>query len=589
MTELTANTSAGVHWDLSTLFPDDAAARAAIPDLQESARAFRDRYRGRLAELDARELRDALDALSALDNRLSRLANYSALGLSVEISGERQRDLDAEVELALTGLVNDLRFFDLEWIALADAQAEKLIADAGLAGYAHYLSGSRRFAPHTRTEAEEEMLAEREPAASNAWHTLFDQVTSELEIEFEGRTRTLDETLSLVQHERRETRIGAYEAAFTALEPHAKTLAHVYDSIVADRLVIDRIRGYGGPRSAQDLRNELPEEAVDALLDAVERHHHLAHRWYAHKAKRMGVPKLVLADQYAPLGSSEPLSYPEATELVATSLGAFSPRLERVARTIYDERRIDAEPRSGKRGGAFCASIAQDAKPYVLMNYTERLDDAATLAHEIGHAMQFELSGERQTALTHHPPLALAEVPSTFAEMIVMDRLLAEQHDPEPRLFLLAKNVERGFATVFRQTVMVRYEQAAYSLRADGKALLPDRLCDFWLAANTPYYGDAIELPVGYRFGWSYIPHFIHTRFYTYAYVFAHLVSLALLARYREDGDAFVGPYLEFLSIGGGASPKSQLAALGLDITTPECWDVGFSELERMIGLAEQA
>ena len=589
MTELSENTSAGVRWDLSTLYPTDDDARAAIPGLQTDARAFRERFRGRVDELDAGELLEALGALSALDNRISRLANYAGLAVTVEISGERQRDLDAEVELALTGLVNDLRFFDLEWIKLDQEAAAVLIADPILALYAHHLSGSRRFAPHARSESEEEMLAERDPAASGAWNTLFDQVVSELAIEFEGATRTLDEVLSLVQHERRETRIGAYEAAFTALEPHAKTLAHVYDSIVADRLVLDRVRSYPGPRASQDLGNELPSEAVDALLDAVERHHHLAQRWFTHKAGRMGLEKLVLADQYAPLGRSTPLAYPAATDLVATSLGAFSPRLEQLARSLFADRRIDAEPRSGKRGGAFCASVAQDAKPFVLLNYTERLDDAATLAHELGHAMQFELSGERQSALTHHPPLALAEVPSTFAEMLVMERLLAEQNDPETRLFLLSKSVERGFATVFRQTVMVRYEQAAYGLRAQGKALLPDRLCDFWLAANTPYYGDTVELPAGYRLGWAYIPHFVHTRFYTYAYVFAHLVSLALLGRYREDGDAFVGPYLEFLSIGGGASPQEQLATLGLDITTPACWDMGFAELERMIGLAEGA
>jgi oligoendopeptidase F len=431
------------------------------------------------------------------------------------------------------------------------------------------------------------MIAERDPAAAGAWHTLFDQITSTLRVPFEGSDRTIDEVLARVRAPVRTTRLAAYEALFTALEPQTTVLAHIYDSLVADRLVLDRVRGYAHPREARDLDNELPSEAVDVLLTAVERHHYLAHRWFRHKAKLLGLEKLALGDQYAPLGSTRPVAYEDATSLVAGALDEFSKRVGAVAHGLYRDQRIDAEPRSGKRGGAFCASIAQDALPYIMMNFTDQMDDVRTLAHEIGHAMQFQLAGERQTALSHHPPLALAEVPSTFAEMIVTDRLLAAADDTQVRLGLLASSVETAFATVFRQTHMVRYEQGAYGLRAEGKALMPDRLAEVWLGTNRPYYGDAVELPDGYRFGWAYIPHFIHTRFYTYAYVFAHLASLALYARYREDGDAFVGPYLDFLSIGGAASPQDQLAGIGLDISRDDCWDAGFAEIERLIEMAE--
>ena len=222
------------------------------------------------------------------------------------------------------------------------------------------------------------------------------------------------------------------------------------------------------------------------------------------------------------------------------------------------------------------------------MNFTEKLDDVMTLAHELGHGMNFELSGERQTALSHHAPLALAEVPSTFAELIVFDRLLEEERDPATRRLLLAQKIEGSFATVFRQTLMVRYEQNAYDLRATGKALLPDRLSELWFDANTPYYGDAVELPEGYRFGWSYIPHFIHTRFYTYAYAFALLASLALYGKYRADRTAFVGDYLDFLATGASASPAEQLRAMGHDIEKADAWKAGFAELERLIELAEE-
>ena len=588
MSQTPTTTSAGIHWDLAPLFADADAARTAVPALIESSRVFRERYRGRVATLAAPELAEALDELAALDNSLSRLASYAGLRLTVNVNGESERDLNAAVEMALVEAQNLLRFFELEWIGADEAHVQGILADELVAKNRHYLASARRFAPHTRTEAEEEMLGERDAAAAGAWHTLFDQVTSNLRVPFDGEDRTIDEVLARVRVPERETRLAAYEALFTALEPQTPVLAHVYDSLVADRLVLDRVRGYSHPRESRDLGNELPSEAVDVMLAAVERHHHLAHRWFRHKARLLGLDKLSLGDQYAPLGSTRPVSYDDATSLVERALDDFSPRIGEVARGLYRDNRIDAEPRQGKRGGAFCASIAQDALPYIMLNFTDQMDDVRTIAHEIGHAMQFQLAGEIQTALSHHPPLALAEVPSTFAEMIVTDRLLAAAaDDAQVRLGLLASSVETAFATVFRQTHMVRYEQGAYGLRAEGKALMPDRLAEIWIETNRPYYGDAVELPEGYRFAWAYIPHFIHTRFYTYAYVFAHLASLALSAKYREDGDAFVGPYLDFLSIGGAASPQAQLAGIGLDITRDDCWDAGFAEIERLIEIAE--
>ena len=581
------NTSAGVRWDLTPLFADADAARAALADTLEDARAFRERYRGRVAELDATTLAELLAELSALHNRLSRIGSYAGLRQSVAATGEEERDLSAAVDQGMVEAENALRFFELEWIELDDTRAEALAADPQMAHDRHYLESTRRFAPHTRSEAEEEMLSERTPAASSAWHTLFDQVTSTLLVPFEGADRTLDEVLAIVRDPRRERRIAAYDAVFAALEPHAGVLAHVYDSLVADRLAMDRVRRYGGPRAARDLANELPPEAVDNMLDAVERAYPLAHRWWRRKAELLGVDRLTLSDQYAPLGEGRRITWDEATGIVDEALGGFSGRAQSVERSLLAEGRMDAEPRPGKRGGAFCSAVAQDARPYILMNFTEKLADVMTLAHELGHAMHDELAAERQTALSHHPPLALAEVASTFDELVVFDRVLEQEDDPAVRRALIAERVEGSFATIFRQTVMVRYEQAAYGLRAEGKALLPDRLAGFWLDANRRYYGDGVDLPEGYRLGWSYIPHFIHTRFYTYAYVFALLSSLAIYARYRTDREAMVEPFLEFLRLGGSATPADQLRPFGIDILAPDCWDAGLAELERLISIAE--
>ena len=438
------------------------------------------------------------------------------------------------------------------------------------------------------------MLAERSPAASSAWQNLFGRITSTLEVEFdegdgEGPTpHTIDRLLACVRNPDRDVRMRSLETLYEALGPQAPTLAHCYDTLVGDRLAMDRLRDYADPMDPTHLRNEVPGAAVDAMMDAVEANFGLAHRWFRVKARLLGLDVLHLADQYAPLGEAREVLWPEARTIIGTSFGAFSPRIGDIAGGFFDERRIDAEPRVGKRGGAFCASVAQDARPFMLMNYTDRMDDVMTLAHELGHGMHFTLAAERQTALSFHTGLALAEVPSTFAEMIAFDHLMATEQDEATRTALVAERVEGSFATVFRQTVLARYEQHAYAQRAEGTTLTDDRLSDIWWTQNAAYYGDAVQMPEGYRLGWSYIPHFISTRFYTYAYVFAHLVTLALYAQYRAEGEDFVPRYLDFLAAGGSASPADLLRPLGVDLDDPGCWKPGFAEMERMIERAEE-
>jgi oligoendopeptidase F len=292
------------------------------------------------------------------------------------------------------------------------------------------------------------------------------------------------------------------------------------------------------------LHNELDGAVVERMMEAVEAHYGLAQRWFRAKAAILGLDRLELWDQYAPIGTGRAVEFLEARDLVETAFGHFSPRIAMVAGDFFSAQRVDAEPRAGKRGGAFCAPVAQDAPAYVLMNFTDQMNDVMTLAHELGHGMHFTLSAERQTALSMHTGLALAEVPSTFAELLTFDHLLETEIDADTRRALICERVEGSFATVFRQTVLARYEQRAYAARRDGTTLTAERLSDIWLDANRAYYGDTIVLPDGYRVGWSYIPHFISTRFYTYAYVFAHLTTLALYAQYRDQGPGFAERYL---------------------------------------------
>ena len=587
----TSPRAAGVRWDLSPLSSDAGAARATLEAGLERARAFAERHRGKLPEMDGAALGEALRELAEIENVLSRAASYGHLRESTDVTDQENRDLSAAVDRAMVEAGNALRFFELEWIALPDERAAELADAPEVARDRHHLLAMRRFAPHTLSEPEERMLAERDPAARGAWQTLFGQETSTLEVPFDSgegeEPHTIDRLLAYVRDPRRDVRLRALDTLYGALEPRTPVLAHVYDTLVADRLAMDRLRSYSDPMEATHLRNELDPAAVEGMLAAVERHYPLAQRWFRVKAGLLGLPRLHLADQYAPLGEARGVDYAEARGLIDASFRRFSGRVADLADGFFAERRIDAEPRAGKRGGAFCSPVAQDASPYVLMNFTDRMDDVMTLAHELGHGMHFTLSAQEQTALSFHTGLALAEVPSTFAEMLAFDHLMATESDPDTRRALTCERVEGSFATVFRQTVLVRYEQVAYRLRAEGSALTNDRLAEAWMEQNRAYYGDSMELPDGYRWGWSYIPHFIGTRFYTYAYVFAHLATLALYARYRERGEDFVPDYLEFLSAGGSDTPARLLGRLGVDVEDPDAWEPGFREMERMVEAAE--
>ena len=583
--------AAGVHWDLSPLVAGAEEARRQLQEGLERARAFESRYRGALAEMDAPGLAEALAELAEIDNDLSRVSSYVNLRESVDVTSEENKDLSAAVDRALVEAGNALRFFDLEWIALPEERARELYDAPQVARDRHYLMALRRFAPHTLSEPEERMLAERSPAAVSAWQTLFGRVTSTLEVPFDAgdgpEPHTIDRLLAHVRDPDRDLRRRALETLYDALGPHADTLAHSYDTLVGDRLAMDRLRSYASPMDPTHLRNELPGEVVDRMLDAVERHYPIAHRWFRFKAGILGLDRLELHDQYAPVGEFRLVDYPEARRLIDESFGRFSPRVLTIAGAFFDERRVDAEPRAGKRGGAFCAPVAQDASPYILLNFTDQMNDVMTLAHELGHGMHFTLASEQQTALSAGTGIALAEVPSTFAELLAFDHLMATENDPETRRALVSERVEGSFATVFRQTVLTRYEQRAYALRADGSTLTPDRLSEIWFEENAKYYGDSVLLPERYRLGWSYIPHFISTRFYTYAYVFAHLATLALYARYRERGEEFVGDYLAFLAAGGSMAPAELLGALGVDLDDPGVWEPGFEEMARMVEAAE--
>jgi oligoendopeptidase F len=574
-----------IRWNLTDLCDGAEEARAQWLGLVETARDLASRYRGKIASLDAPGMRALLDEADELEQELSRLHVYSYLRLSMAATDVEANDLATFSRDRVAEIENTLVFLGLEWIALDDDRAEQLLAADELAPYAHKLRVERKEKPYVLSEPEEQALNARRPMAS-AWQALHDRHVSTLEVPFdagEGETpHTISQLLSYLYRPDRDIRVRAVTALFEGLAPRADVLAACYDALVGDRLGTDRLRGYTNPMQPTNLGNELDDETVEAMMNATEEAYPIARKWFEAKARLLRLDKLELADQYAPIGESRLFSWPEAVDIVDSSFNRFSPRLAEIFRSCVEAGHVDVLPRNGKSGGAYCTSVSKSILPYVLMNYTERLRDVSTLAHEFGHATHNVLALEAQTWRSHRTGIPMAEVPSTFAQSIADDYLLENETDPGTRAALAADRLENAFAAIYRQTVLARFEQRAYDVRSDGRSLGTERLNELWVEENGKYYGDALQMPSGYALGWSYIPHFIHVRFYTYAYSFAQLVALLLYRRYREDAESFAPKYLELLAAGGSASPADLVAPFGLDLRSPDTWREAFAELDAL-------
>jgi oligoendopeptidase F len=580
----------GVRWDLGDLEPDAEQARRDWAELLERARDFARRRRGTIGAAGAEALRELLDELDALTQDISRVHFYATAREHTDATDPETNDLATLARDRAADLESLLLFVELEWLALEDAEADALLQAAELEPYRHRLRVAREEKPYVLPEGEEQALNARRPAIS-AWESLHGRELATLTVEFDGgdgpEPHTIDRLLSYVHNPDRELRLAALEVLYEALEHVADVQAACYDALVGDRLSIDRLRGIPDVMWPTNQRNELDGDVVETMMRAVEEHFPLGRRWFVRKAGVLGLDRLQLADQYAPIGSDRRVEWTEAVAMVDDSLSDFEPRLGEIFRTCLDRGHVDAEPRPGKVGGAYCNSVSKSVLPFVLLNYTDQLRDVVTLAHEFGHAVHGTLSLERQTYRSYHTGLALAEVPSTFAQLLAVERLIDQEEDPATRVMLLADRAEGAMASIFRQTMMARFEVQAYAARAEGKGLTRDRLSELWIAENARYYADSLDLPDGYRLGWCYIPHFIHVRFYTYAYAFAHLVAFSLLARYREDPDGFAPAYLEFLASGSSRSPQELLAPLGVDLRDPETWAHAFAEFDRCVVEAE--
>lgn len=586
-TDLTAG---DVAWDLEPLV--DGRGVEGVDARLDAADAFAGRIearRGRVASLDAVGLAALMADLAELHEQIGRAGSYAGLRFATDVTDPEHGALMQRVEERSTAVATRVLFFDLEWSALPDEQVEALLADDRLAFCCHHLRAARRYRPHLLTEPEEKILAEKEVTGASAWSRLFNELTSTISVELDGETVSLEQGLARLASPDRGVRQRAASAVTAGLAPGLRTRVFVFNTLLADKATDDRLRAYPGWIASRNLSNEASDESVQALVDAVQHRYDIPQRWYALKAQLLGVDRLADYDRMASVASTdEEFGWSEARHLVLDAYDSFSPELAAVAGRFFAESWIDAPVRSGKRPGAFCAYTVPSQHPYVLLNWTSRRRDVLTLAHELGHGLHAYLARE-QGVFHQSTPLTLAETASVFGETVTFGRLLESIHDPSERLALLAESLEGQIATVFRQIAMNRFEDAVHRTRREEGELAVNDFNRHWAESQAAMLGDGVEITEGYRTWWSYVPHFIATPGYVYAYAYGQLLALSVYRQYEEQGEAFVPAYLELLARGGSQSPEELGRIVGCDLADPKFWVGGLAIVERQLEAAETA
>jgi oligoendopeptidase F len=579
------------EWDLSDLYPgrDSEALKRDLSQLASDAEAFRERYQGRLADLSGAALGAAIETYERLQEQIGRIISYASLVHAGDLTdpeiGRFFQTMQERVNAASTTLL----FFTLELNRIDDADLTAKVTDPALARYRPWLRDTRAFRPHQLSDEIEKLLHEKYVAGRAAWTRLFDETIADLRFPIGGKELTEAEALDLLSDRGPEIRREAALVIGDVLGKNARTFALITNTLAKDKEIEDRWRGFAHPISSRNLANFVEDDVVDALIAAVRGSYpSLAHRYYRLKASWFGVERLPFWDRNAPLPEDEDRQIPwrEAGETVLSAYGTFSPELAAIGERFFTGRWIDAPVRPGKASGAFAHPTVPSTHPYLLLNYQGRVRDVMTLAHELGHGVHQVLAA-RQGYLMADTPLTLAETASVFGEMLTFRALLGRETDPKRRKIMLAAKVEDMLNTVVRQIAFASFEIKVHDERREAE-LTPDRLGEIWLAVQRESLGPALSLDGPYRHYWAYIPHFIHTPFYVYAYAFGDCLVNSLYAVYQDAHQGFAQKYLELLRAGGTLRHRELLAPFGLDAADPSFWSKGLSVVAGFIDELEQ-
>jgi oligoendopeptidase F len=585
-TELTG--AEDIAWDLSDLYEsgDDPRLEADVQEAEDAAGAFRDRYYGKTAELSPAELREAIEERERVEAILTRAIYFAHLQFATDMADPARGALVARLTEKGAALDTQLLFFGLEIADLDDDVAEKLIADEELEKWRHWLRSLRKFRPYLLTEAEEKIVTEKSVSGVSAWGRLYEELLGAIRVDLDGDEIGLEEAMSKLYSGDRDLRRRSAEAVTESLSPGLRTRSYVFNTIVLDKSIDDRLRGYETWISSRNLRNETSDEAVQALVDATVARYDVPQRYYRLKAKLIDLDRLTYYDRMAPIAEDvTTVSWQEARDSVLGAYVDFSQETGDIVERFFDESWIDAAVRENKRTGAFCATTIPDLHPYILMNFTGDRRSVLTLAHELGHGLHGVLANPLGL-FNSDTPLTTAETASVFGEALTFKRLLANEEDPRKRLNLLAGRTEDALATVFRQITMNRFEDAAHTERRSEGELSVERIEELWLETQGAMFGDSVDID-GYGTWWSYIPHFMSTPGYVYAYAYGFLFALSIFRRYEQEGDAMVEPYLEVLRLGGSRTPEELAQIVGLDLTDAGIWESGIEALSAELDEAE--
>jgi oligoendopeptidase F len=564
------------RWKLSTVQRHLADQSALL----ERCRNF-GRHRGQLTRLTPTELAAAIAELARLRDALRCWASYAHLQLTSH-AGTEARRLANSVQQLLTEAESELEFFELEWIRVPDDKARALLQDPALRTERYHLARLRELASHTLPEAQERLLAERDPAAQGAWIELYERISAELTVEGpDGPTDLAGAHAQLDQPDPRK-RAAALNALTQAVESHRELLAHCLDTLIADRLAVDDLRGLQYPRQATDLENHLPRAAVEHMLDAIEQHAHLARCWWQQKRLLLGQHTITIADLRAPLAGCPVLPYHQALATIIDAVHEIDPPLAATATSLVHEGHIDARPRPGKASVPFSLIASRALKPFVLVNYHQTLNDLTSLAHEIGHAIHYTFASANPSLLSWAPSALMSEIPAILTELLTLRHISRHADSPAARAAVHAYLNDRLCDLIFRQAAIARFEQSAYEARSDGTVLVAEVLDELWLEALRPSHHPDLQLPNSYASAWTLVPHLFTRPFYNHTYCFAALAGLLLLEHQRQNPAAFANTYRQLLSSGDTKAPTDQLHSLGLDATRRETWQQALGCFERL-------
>ena len=573
-------------WSLADLYSarDADDMQAAFDELDSMVAAFEEQRPRLDSEMPTEDSMAIVKQLEQITKLSYKLSAFASLDFYADTQNQPAQTFYAQVDQLMAKIQNRTLFFSLWWKGLENEPADRLMAGSG--DYHYWLEEMRHFKPHTLSEAEEKIINIKDVTGWNALNVLYDSITNrytyKVTVEGEQLELTRGELMVHVRSQDPDVRAAAYQELYRVFGDDGPILGQVYQTLVRDwRNEQVDLRHFSSPISARNLRNDIPDEVVDMLLEVCEQNAPLFQRYFRLKARLLGMERLRRYDIYAPVTSSDKTyEFDTAAKVVFESFGEFDPQVATLAQRVLDDDHLDSEVRKGKRSGAFCATVVPELTPWVLQNYQGKPDDVATLAHELGHAIHAMLA-DHHTAFTQHSSLPLAETASTFSEMLLVDKLLAEEQDEAVRRDLLFRQVDDAYATIMRQAYFAIFEREAHKMIHNNASV--DELSAAYMDNLVAQFADALELSEEFRWEWVSIPHIYEVPFYVYAYAFGQLLVLALYQQYRAEGEAFKPRYLKILAAGGSDAPVRILSEAGIDIYSAEFWQGGFDVIADMV------